>query len=54
MPTGTQAGHRPKFWDCPGQAGTPGNYDIEQHNFFENRCYNDFVVEKGWSACNDT
>ena len=49
MPIGTQAGHRPKF-----QAGTLGNYDIEQHNFFENRCYNDFVVEKGWIARNDT
>ena len=26
VPTGTQAGHRPKFRDCPGQIGTLGNY----------------------------
>ena len=26
LPTGTQAGHRPKFRDCPGQTGTLGNY----------------------------
>ena len=28
VPTGTQAGHRPKFRDCPGQTGTLGNYAI--------------------------
>ena len=28
MPTGTQAGHRPKFRDCPGQTGTLGNYAL--------------------------
>ena len=28
VPTGTQAGHRPKFRDCPGQTGTLGNYVV--------------------------
>ena len=26
VPTRTQAGHKPKFRDCPGQTGTLGNY----------------------------
>ena len=25
VPSVAQAGHRPKFWDCPGQTGTLGN-----------------------------
>ena len=32
VPTGTQAGHRPKFRDCPGQTGTLGNYVAQWSN----------------------
>ena len=28
VPTGTQAGHRPKFRDCPGQTGTLDNHGL--------------------------
>ena len=28
VPTGTQPGHRPKFWDCPSQTRTLGNYEV--------------------------
>ena len=35
VPTGTQAGHGPKFGDCPGQTGTLGNYGIVACEFVQ-------------------